>query len=176
MQHYETIRELIDRVRARWRALCAMRAFVRGALIAAAVLGLAVLASRWTIGAPVVLMLVAAAAVLTAVAALTWCLAPLRHVPADGKVARFIEERAPSLDDRLVTAVDVAHSAAARRARGDRCWPTPRGGPPTSTSTRLSPAESLRRAGSRRPRRCSRSRRRCSSRAVRRSRPPTPRR
>jgi len=110
MQHYETIRELIDRVRGRWRALCAMRAFVRGALIAAAALGLAVLASRWTIGAPVVLMLVAAAAVVTAVAALTWYLAPLRHVPADGKVARYIEERTPSLDDRLVTAVEIAHS------------------------------------------------------------------
>ena len=60
MQHDETIRELIDRVRGRWRALCAMRAFVRGALIAAVALGLAVIASRWTIGAPVVLMLVAA--------------------------------------------------------------------------------------------------------------------
>ena len=110
MQHYETIRELIDRVRARWRALCAMRAFVRGALIASAIIGIAVLASRWTTGAPVMLILLATAALLTAAAALIWCLAPLRRVPADGTVARYIEERTPSLDDRLVTAVDVAHS------------------------------------------------------------------
>src|SRR5262249_6532312 len=34
----------------------------------------------------------------------------LRRVPTDLRVARFIEERAPSLDDRLVTAVDVAAS------------------------------------------------------------------
>ena len=148
MQHYEPIRELLDRVRARWRALCALQALVRGALIAAAVLGVAVLASRWTTGAPVVLMLLAAAALLLAAGALTWCLAPLRRVPADGKVARFIEERTPSLDDRLVTAVDVAqrrttrpalaaHDARRRRARGRR----------TSTSTRSCRRESLRRAG-----------------------------
>src|SRR6185295_801682 len=113
MQHYDTIRHVIDRVRARWRALSALRAFVRGALIASAVIGVAIFASRWTMGSPVVLMLLAAAALLAAVAALTWCLAPLRRVPADGKVARYIEERTPSLDDRLVTAVDVAQSNAA---------------------------------------------------------------
>src|SRR6185295_670898 len=113
MQHYEAIRELIDRVRVRWRALVALRALVRGALIAAVVIGLAVVAARWTAGAPAVLMLIAAAAVLMAVAALTWCLAPLRRVPADGKVARYIEERTPSLDDRLVTAVDVPPSNGA---------------------------------------------------------------
>src|SRR5687768_8785558 len=105
MQHYDTIHKLIVRVRARWRALCALRALVRGALIASGIIGAAVLASRWTTGAPVVLMLLAAAALLTAVATLTWCLAPLRRVPADRKVARYIEERTPSLDDRLATAV-----------------------------------------------------------------------
>src|SRR6266403_329165 len=91
MHHYEPIRELIDRVRGRWRALCALEALLRGTLVAA----------RWTTGAPVVLMVMAAAALILAVGALTWCMAPLRRVPRDGKVARYIEERAPSLDDRL---------------------------------------------------------------------------
>src|SRR6266487_2604704 len=96
---YNEIRELIDRVRRRWRAQRLFEATVRGALSAAAALGRA-----W------------------------W---PLRRAPGDIQVARFIEERAPSLEDRLVSAVDVsnpAHAAstvfadlmladAARRAR-----------------------------------------------------------
>ena len=119
MQPYDEIRELIDRVRARWRALVALQALVRGALVAALIVGVALLAARWTDGAPVALMALAAVAVLLAAAALVWCLAPLRRVPADGQVARFIEERSPSLGDRLVTAVDVAQApnrAGARRA------------------------------------------------------------
>ena len=47
---------------------------------------------------------------LLAAGVLVWCLAPLRRVPGDGQVARFIEERSSSLGDRLVTAVDVAHA------------------------------------------------------------------
>ena len=111
MQHYEPIRELIDRVRGRWRALCALQALLRGTLVAACIIAVAVVAARWTAGAPVVLMAMAAAALVLALGALTWCLAPLRRVPRDSKVARYIEERAPSLDDRLVTAVDVAEHA-----------------------------------------------------------------
>src|SRR5829696_7042790 len=110
MQHYEAIHDLLTRVRRRWRARCAMHALVRGALFAAAVIFFAVVAARWTIGAPVVLMLLAGAALILAAGALTWCLFPLRRVPADGTVARYIEERDPSLDDRLVTAVEVARA------------------------------------------------------------------
>src|SRR4051812_46979343 len=105
------IRELLDRVRGRWRTLTALRAMVRAALIAAALVGIALVASRWTMGAPAALMILAAVTVAAAGAALAWYLAPLRRVPADGVIARFIEERAPSLGDRLVTAVDVSQSA-----------------------------------------------------------------
>ena len=110
MEHYSQIIELIGRVRSRWRALIALQALVRGALIAALVVGAALVAARWTEGAPVALMALVATAALLAGGALTWCLSPLRLVPADSKVARYIEERAPSLGDRLVTAVDVAQS------------------------------------------------------------------
>src|SRR5580765_1078078 len=110
-ENSELIRALLDRVRARWRALVALRALVRGTLLAAAVVGAALIGSRWTDGAPVALMALAAAAAVAAAGAIAWCLAPLRRVPADGQVARYIEERASSLDDRLVTAVDVAQAA-----------------------------------------------------------------
>src|SRR3954465_15966781 len=56
MAHYQQIRVLIDRVRARWRALCALQAMMRGTLIAAVVLAMAVIASRWTAGAPLLLI------------------------------------------------------------------------------------------------------------------------
>jgi len=46
MQDYSQIRELIDQVRLRWRALVALRALVRGALIATAVVGAALIGSR----------------------------------------------------------------------------------------------------------------------------------
>src|SRR5258707_1041174 len=79
-----------------------------GALVAAAVIGVALIGSRWTGGAPIALIVLAAAAAVGAAGAVAWCLAPLRRVPGDRQVARYIEERASSLDDRLVTAVDVA--------------------------------------------------------------------
>jgi hypothetical protein len=145
MQHYQPIHDLLTRVRRRWRALCAMHAVVRGALTASAVIIVAVLAARWTIGAPVVLMLLAGVALLSAAGAMTWCLIPLRRVPADGKVARYIEERAPALDDRLVTAVDVAHAkqppAFAEQMIGDAARRTS-----DIDIDTIVPAESLRRA------------------------------
>src|SRR5580765_1917253 len=146
MQHYDEIRAFIDRVRGRWRTLCALQAVLRGALIAAAVVGIAVIASRWTTGAPVVLMLLAATALLLAGGALAWCLAPLRRVPADGKVARYIEERTPSLDDRLVTAVDAAHSTAAPALMEPMLADTARRTAAIDIDT-IVPADALRRAG-----------------------------
>src|SRR5262249_12850551 len=110
MENYADIRQLLTRVRARWRTLVALQAFVGGALIAAAIVGAALIASRWTSGAPVALMALTAAAATLAAGTLAWCLAPLRHVPEDKQIARFVEERAPALGDRLATAVDVAQA------------------------------------------------------------------
>ena len=63
--------------------------------------------AQWTGQPPIVLGILAAASLLLAVGAVVWAFAPLRHRPSDARVARFIEERAPALDDRLVSAVDV---------------------------------------------------------------------
>src|SRR6185436_12688171 len=69
--------------------------------------------SRWTTGAPAVLVALAALTILAVAGVVGWALTPLRRAPADLQVARFIEERTPSLDDRLVTAVDVAEGRCA---------------------------------------------------------------
>ncbi len=110
MQHYDAIRHILQRVRSRWRTLCLLQASTRGALAASAVLGAALVASHWMDRAPVALALVGAAALLFVAAAVIWVGLPLRHVPDDRRIARFIEERAPTLDDRLVSAVDVVRS------------------------------------------------------------------
>src|SRR5579864_2361457 len=100
MQHHEQIRQLIGRVRARWRALQACRATVRAALAAAGVIGLALIVSRGAGGSPRGLVALAAAAIGLTVVGLAWGLLPLGDVPDDRQVARFIEEREPALDDR----------------------------------------------------------------------------
>jgi hypothetical protein len=108
---YGEIHRLIDRVRRRWRAQRLFEATVRGALAGAAVLGVALVAIRWSAGAPLVLAVIVGAAFLLAAAAFARALWPLRRSPGDTQVARFIEERAPSLEDRLVSAVDVSNPA-----------------------------------------------------------------
>src|ERR1700730_3711017 len=117
MQHYEAIRDVLGRVRSRWRALCVLKASVRATLAASAVLGVALIAAHEIDRAPLALALVGAAALLLVAAAIVWGCLPLRQVPDDVRLARFIEERAPSLDDRLVSAVDVV--------RSERCFSSP---------------------------------------------------
>src|SRR5262245_36991157 len=116
MQHNNAVRELIDRVRKRWRAQRLFEATVRGALAASALMGVALVAARWSTGAPGLLAFAIATALLLAATALGRAFWPLRRSPSDSQVARFIEERAPALDDRLVSAVDVAKSTQAEAA------------------------------------------------------------
>ncbi|MBI4485948.1 MAG: hypothetical protein HY655_08060 [Acidobacteria bacterium] len=110
MQHDETIRHLLQRVRSRWRALRVLQASMRAALATSAVVGVALIAVGSIDRAPLALAVVAAAALLLVVAAIVWAGLPLRHVPDDVQLARYIEERAPALDDRLASAVDLARS------------------------------------------------------------------
>ena len=142
----EPIRELLGRVRARWRGLIALRAIVRGALVAAGMVGAGLAASRWTDGAPTTLAAVAAVAALLASGALVWFLAPLRRVPSDARVARFIEERAPSMGDRLATAIDVGQSANPPALAGLMLADAARRAAAIDVDTIVS-SESLRRAG-----------------------------
>jgi hypothetical protein len=148
MEHYNEIRDVIARVRARWRTLHAFRAVVRAALLTSAVVAVALLLSRWTTGAPAVLVALAAFTVAAVAGAVAWALAPLRRAPADLQVARFIEERTPALDDRLVTAVDVAEgrSAASSLIAGPLVADAARRVRGVDISSVI-PSETLRRAG-----------------------------
>src|SRR5262245_37835880 len=112
MHEYLPIRELVDAVRRRWRTVRAFGAVVRASLASSLIILAALLASRFTQGSPVALSLLGLLTVgLVAVAA--WMgLRSLGGRPDDRSVARFIEERTPSLDDRLVSAVDVASQAS----------------------------------------------------------------
>src|SRR5438552_2278481 len=147
--NYETIRELIQRVRARWRTLSLFHATVRGALAAAAVLGAALLVARWADRAPIALAAIGVVACALAIGAIVRAVVPLRHVPSDLRVARFIEERAPSLDDRLVTAVDVVTSGrhTASPAIADPMLADAAARARTLELDTIVPSETLRRAG-----------------------------
>src|SRR5436309_56766 len=113
LHHYEQIRELLHRVRSRWKARSIFLAAVRGSLAASAVLGVALILAhggRWAGSSPIALAAAGFVAFGLVVAAIVWGVAPLRHTPSDARLARFIEERTPSLDDRLVSAVDLVQS------------------------------------------------------------------
>src|SRR5437762_4680308 len=111
MAHEETIRELIHAVRRRWATLRALRAAATGAVSVAIVFGAALLLALGTHGAPRALAIMAVAAVVLSIAAVIRASWALRGRPEDRQVARFIEERVPALEDRLVSAVDLSRSA-----------------------------------------------------------------
>ena len=113
---YEPIQRLLDQVRLRYRAVALYHAIVRAALAASACVGLFVAAAALlslSVRSPLTLALVAAFSLLLSVSAMGWALWPVRQKPSDRHVARFVEERVTSLDDRLATAVDVVSSAKA---------------------------------------------------------------
>ena len=112
------IQELLDRVRARWRRLVLLEVTTRGALAGTVVVGFAFALSFWMSRAPLALAVVGAVASVAGLAALVWAAWPARHVPSDRSVARYIEERAPALDERLVSAVDVASTRDADQLPG----------------------------------------------------------
>jgi hypothetical protein len=111
-QHVDVIRRLLGRVRARWQRLVWLGCAERGALALAAVLACGWLVGRWANLALVAGAALAVAMLAGAVVAVAWALFPARVRPSDARVARFVEERSPSLDDRLASAVHAMTSRA----------------------------------------------------------------
>ena len=107
-EQFGPIQELLDRVRARWRRLVLLDVTTRAATAGVVIVGLALVLAHWMSRAPVALAVVGVSTLVAGLTAIAWAAWPARHVPSDRKIARFIEEREPSLDERLVSAVDVA--------------------------------------------------------------------
>src|SRR5438876_8218037 len=92
---YEPIRRLLDRVRARHRAVAFGHGVVRGALLASAVIGLSLAAASvasLAARSPLMLAAIALIELLLAGAALVWALLPLRHRSLGLRVVRFVVE------------------------------------------------------------------------------------
>src|SRR5258706_3278243 len=105
--HHQQIRELVDRVRSRWRRLTLFRAAVRAAIAASLVLAVGLFLTYWTTRTPVALAPLGLVALTLVAGAIVWGFWPVRRTPSEAQVARFLEERDPSLDDRLASAVDL---------------------------------------------------------------------
>src|SRR5215831_13326552 len=112
MAPHEELLQKIGIVRSRWKAFLWLRglAWVLGVTIVALLIGLALANSTgisvWTINALRLGLL--AAVTVTVIKALV---IPLRRTPTDTQLARFIEEKNPSLKDSLVSAVDAIQKA-----------------------------------------------------------------
>src|SRR5687767_14553320 len=104
-EQYSELTAILRRVRARWLAMTALRAWSRGAAGAAIILLIALIAYRLVAPEGTALVVLWSLAALAAVTLILWLLAPVRRSPGDGQVARFVEECCPELEDSLVTAV-----------------------------------------------------------------------
>ncbi len=111
--HRTELRIALTRVRRRWLAarwLHGLARVARGACIGL----LAVIAVELLLAPPDVPLLVAAGAALLATLAFgARVLWPLRRPPSDERVARFVEERCPELEDRVASAAALAASRSA---------------------------------------------------------------
>ena len=116
MSYPEPIRELLDRVRARRRRVALLGAVVRAALGVAFVLGVLLVVQPRLPERPVFLAVAAFVTLALSASTLLWAFVPARRLPSNLRLARFIEERAPVLDDRLISAVGVLQADGAPAA------------------------------------------------------------
>lgn len=105
-ERFVELRTILAAVRSRWARRAFLRAWTLGAVTAAAVLLVGLLAVWLVAGEGLPLVLAVIAVTAFAVVALVFALMPLRQPPTDKQIARFIEEQSGGLDDVLVTAVE----------------------------------------------------------------------
>ena len=116
MGHIQQIRELLDGVRARWRQLTLLDGALRAALAAVGVVAFALTLAHWIPRQPLALAALGTLTLASAVLAALWGFVSTRAVLSDRTIARFIEEREPSLDDSLVSAVSILETDAGSSA------------------------------------------------------------
>jgi Domain of unknown function (DUF4175) len=112
MKPNEELLHKIGTVRKRWKAFLWARglAWVLGVLVISLVIGLA-LANSTDIPTWTVTGLRLGMVVLFAFTLIKALILPLRRLPDDTQLARFVEEKNPGLEDRLVSAVDALKKA-----------------------------------------------------------------
>src|SRR5881296_3398466 len=109
--HDELLRK-IALVRGRWKAFLWLRglAWILGVTVASLLIGL-VLANSTSISGWAVVGLRLALVAVVLFTVFKGLVLPLRRTPTDTQLARFIEEKNPGLQDRLVSAVDAIQKA-----------------------------------------------------------------
>ena len=115
--YLDDLRDLLARVRRRWRTARSSRAVARAAVAAVALLLVVLGTDRFLAPADLPMAVLAVGALMAALAFAGWTLWPLRRAPSDRQVARYIEERCPDLEDRLASATEVADSGRASAFR-----------------------------------------------------------
>jgi hypothetical protein len=114
-EHYNELTAILRRVRLRWRAMTALRAWSWAAAAASVVLLAVLVAHQLLAPEGTALVVLWGVGVLAALLAISWIVVPLRRSPGDQQVARFVEECCPELEDSLITAV-TERSNPERRA------------------------------------------------------------
>ena len=105
--HAGELRAFLRAVRRRWRTAAALRGLARVIGAGSAGLGIVLVLDRFAAPADLPLLAAAAAALLAAAAFALRTFWPLRRPPGDRQVARYVEERCPELEDRLVSAAGL---------------------------------------------------------------------
>ncbi len=105
--------DLLARVRWRWLTIRLTRAAARALLVAVTLLLVVLCTDHFLAPGDLPMTVLAVGALMTALVFAGWTLWPLRLVPSDRQVARYIEERCPELEDRLASATEVAGSERA---------------------------------------------------------------
>lgn len=106
----DDLRALLTRVRRRWMTARSTRASARAAAVLLGLLLVVLAVDRFLRPPDAPMVVLSAVAFVVAVVALGRSLWPLRRLPTDRQVARFIEEHCPELEDRLASASEVADS------------------------------------------------------------------
>src|SRR6185436_11834800 len=110
MKPNEELLQKIGQVRTKWKTLLWARglAWVLGVLVVSIAVGL-YLANTPKVPLWIVNVLKVSGIVALVAVVVRQLVMPLRRVPNDEQLARFVQERNPGLEDRLVSAVEVIH-------------------------------------------------------------------
>jgi hypothetical protein len=111
MTPHPELRRLLNAVRRRWFIAVTLQLSARIFAAAAAVIAAAAVVDHWLHPPDAAVLLLSITALALIAIAGSFLIWPFRHRPDDARVARFVEERCPELEDTIVSAVDVSRRA-----------------------------------------------------------------